>query len=166
MGDHSVVDFSFKAITWMGSLFVLVPLTVFACIVLYRYHKGSECLYLSFSLAGASATSHVLKIIIARSRPEAENLLISMPPDYSFPSAHTAQITAWGCGLGFILAQGRSRINRFIIWLALGLSAAAVGYSRIYLQVHYVSDVLAGALVGIIWGMGLKRYMIKKAGPP
>lgn len=89
----------------------------------------------------------ILKPLFARPRPfeinTAVSLLISRPSDYSFPSGHTGAAFAAASALFF-------RKNHW--WIPAGLLAAMIGFSRLYLYVHYPSDVLAGAMLGVMLG--------------
>ena len=89
----------------------------------------------------------ILKNLIARERPcwldTQIALLIKSPKDYSFPSGHTAAAFASASALYF----GRNRL-----WIPALILAVLLAFSRMYLYVHYPSDVLAGALIGIAAG--------------
>ncbi|WP_312101790.1 phosphatase PAP2 family protein [Pygmaiobacter massiliensis] len=102
----------------------------------------------------------LLKPIIARPRPFTLNngieLLISRPTDYSFPSGHSAVSFA---GATTLLIH-RSPFK----WFALIL-AVCISFSRLYLYVHYPSDVLAGALFGTISSMIASQLMKKRSQP-
>lgn len=88
-----------------------------------------------------------LKPLIARIRPFNVNtdikLLISPPKDFSFPSGHTAAAFS----AAFALFFGKSKL-----WIPSIFLAALIAFSRMYLYVHYPSDVFAGALLGLIVG--------------
>lgn len=89
----------------------------------------------------------ILKPFVARIRPcdvnTAVQLLIERPLDYSFPSGHTAASFAAASALHF----GRKKL-----WIPAAVLAGLIAFSRIYLYVHYPTDVLAGALIGIMMG--------------
>lgn len=89
----------------------------------------------------------ILKPFVARIRPcdvnTAVQLLIERPLDYSFPSGHTASSFAAASALYF----GRKKL-----WIPAAILAGLIGFSRLYLYVHYPTDVLAGALIGIMMG--------------
>ena len=89
----------------------------------------------------------ILKPFVARIRPcdvnTAVQLLIERPLDYSFPSGHTASSFAAASALYF----GRKKL-----WIPAAVLAGLIGFSRLYLYVHYPTDVLAGALIGIMMG--------------
>lgn len=89
----------------------------------------------------------ILKPFVARIRPcdvnTAVQLLIERPLDYSFPSGHTASSFAAASALYF----GKKKL-----WIPAAILAGLIGFSRLYLYVHYPTDVLAGALIGIMMG--------------
>ena len=90
---------------------------------------------------------------IARPRPcwlESVPLLIANPADYSFPSGHTLS--------SVIGATILTRTDRRFGWAAISL-AALIAFSRLYLYVHWPSDVLAGALLGILMGFLAERLV-------
>ena len=89
----------------------------------------------------------VLKPLVARIRPcdvnTAVSLLIPRPDDFSFPSGHT------GASFAAVAALCTSR-NR--LWMPSLLLAALIAFSRLYLYVHYPTDVLAGVVIGTMTG--------------
>ena len=98
----------------------------------------------------------VIKPLVARTRPFDINtgiqLLVSKPTDYSFPSGHT------GASFAVVAALGFSREKKlFVITL---VPAILIAVSRLYLYVHFPTDVLAGALLGV--GSGYAAYRICK----
>jgi undecaprenyl-diphosphatase len=88
-----------------------------------------------------------LKPVIARPRPFMQNpvveLLIKAPKDFSFPSGHTA------CGFSFVIILFLKK-NKW--WIPALVLASLIGFSRMYLYVHFFTDVICGALCGIIFG--------------
>ena len=89
----------------------------------------------------------ILKPVIARPRPFTQNpvveLLIKAPKDFSFPSGHTA------CGFSFVIILFLAK-NKW--WIPSLILACLIGFSRMYLYVHFPTDVICGALCGIIFG--------------
>ena len=89
----------------------------------------------------------ILKQVVGRTRPfdvnTAVKLLVKPPSDYSFPSGHTCAAVTAAAALFF----RKSRL-----WLPVAVAAAVMGFSRLYLYVHYPTDVLGGALLGILCG--------------
>ena len=89
----------------------------------------------------------VLKPLVARIRPcdvnTAVRLLIAWPDDFSFPSGHT------GASFAAVAALYASRSK---LWIPSLILAVLIAFSRLYLYVHYPSDVLAGIAIGIMAG--------------
>ena len=111
-----------------------------------KYRKYGVCLSLAL-VAGLLICNVGLKNIVARPRPcwlESIDLLVKNPRDYSFPSGHT-----WSAVAGAWVATAA---NRRFGYAAIPL-AAALAFSRLYLFVHFPSDVLAGALMGALLGL-------------
>lgn len=98
----------------------------------------------------------IIKHIVQRPRPsiyiDAASLLVKVPNSYSFPSGHTA--TAFGAAL--VLGKYFKRYKYFIYFFA-----CIMGFSRVYLFVHYPSDVIAGIVLGII-SYKLVTYLFDK----
>lgn len=140
----------FYALTWLGSGYVTVSFTLLGSAVLYRQKKKRNILILWVLMAGVALFVQVGKRTFIRQRPVA----VAYYPEtgYSFPSGHSATaMTLYGL-LGYWLVRGRRRIrSRWLVGVsALGL-ILLVGFSRIYLGVHFLSDVLGGYLLGACW---------------
>ena len=144
------LDSLFLALTWLGSLAVLLPL---ALLVWWRGRGDRSAAFVALALIGASALGHLVKLIAARPRPDLFPSLIAMPEDWSFPSAHSAQVTAFA--LAWLLRPGAA--PRRIEIAVLFATVTAVFASRLYLQVHFPSDVVAGALLATLWVLLLRR---------
>jgi undecaprenyl-diphosphatase len=110
-----------------------------------------------------------LKLIFRRARPEAF-FGYAEPITYSFPSGHSiVSACFYGVLAAILTARMKSRARRIAIWMAAALLAFLIGLSRIYLGVHYPSDVLAGYAAAVIWVVavrtGYERWRLKQAGP-
>lgn len=141
-------------VTWFGSLFLLLPLAVLLAWRLARLGRRIEAAFVLLSLLGASALSHLAKLWVARPRPELYATGVSLPWDWSYPSAHAMQVAALALALYLVAARpGRA-------WaVTLAAVALLVGLSRVYLQVHYPSDVLVGMLAAFFWVLGLRALL-------
>ncbi len=139
-----------RVVTWAGSAFLLVPLAVICCLALSGAGLRREAFALALSLGGAMLLSDLVKLLVSRPRPPIEHL--QAVTGSSFPSGHATQASAFWFSLVFVLrAVGASRmITRVATGLALVL-VVAVAASRVYLGVHYPSDVIAGMLLGTAW---------------
>jgi len=144
------MDVYFVISTWLGSLYLLLPVTVLLCLMLAWHGNKGQAFLVSLSLLSTIVFAHLAKLLFRRPRPSATELLVSMPSDWSFPSAHTAQATAFFLSCTFVAFRMLPPLWAAICAFASLLLVSSVGYSRIYLKVHYVSDVLAGVLLAVL----------------
>lgn len=149
-----LLDRFFLLTTWLGSLAVLLPATGGIAVWMARNAMGRECAFLLLAMAGAVLVSHTLKRIVSRPRPRQKYVLLAMPGGWSFPSAHTAQITAFCLGVAPAVWQQAPGLRLPVAAFGAVLTLV-VGASRVYLQVHYLSDVVAGAVLSGVWVTGL-----------
>lgn len=150
----------------LGSFAILLPLTI-ALLLLRRWKRPADDLALIVVAAGSAALPSVVKLIVARPRPTIEHLthLTSL----SFPSEHTTQAAAIYLAIASLLTQGRSELWRRVALAAALVIAVMVALSRVFLGVHYPTDVAAGLLLGWLWTIGIFRYarsQLKGPGKP
>lgn len=150
-GKDAFMDAFFLTITWFGSLYLLIPLSMALALALCLHQRVAEGVLLLASLITTSLIAHLLKLVFARPRPQVDALLVTMPSDFSFPSAHTAQITAFACACWLVFGRDLTARGGLLLLIGLASLALLVGISRNYLKVHYISDVVAGALLGAAW---------------
>jgi undecaprenyl-diphosphatase len=145
-----------RVITWAGSAFLLVPLALIVCLAFVRAGLRREALAVVLSLGGAMLISGGVKLLVSRPRPPVEHL--QAVTGSSFPSGHATQASAFWFSLVFAMpAAGASpKLTRVAASLAL-LIVLAVATSRVYLGVHYPSDVVAGILLGAGWATYVSR---------
>jgi hypothetical protein len=148
----------FATITWLGSASLWI-LILAGCIFIKRWRKIAAVLIIV--IAFSVLVNEDLKEIIRRSRPgdmTDDNYYIIH--SYAFPSGHTQTAFVIAAVLSAFIAR-RYNIVTFLL-------AAAVGMSRIYLGVHYFSDVVAGAITGLVVGelavYAICRYGLCKEG--
>jgi undecaprenyl-diphosphatase len=139
----------FRAITLVGSPAFALVLASVVCLVLYRRRRLVDAAFLPLVLGGGELLNLVLKLAFHRPRPEFAFVHIDT---YSFPSGHAMISTATYGAFAFLL-WGRldSRRARALMLAATVLAVALIGFSRLYLGVHYLSDVLAGVAGGAFW---------------
>ena len=140
-----------KVVTFFGGAVWLTAVTVTGVAILTWKKMWRDALVLLTSVVGASVLVTVLKVLVQRPRPDFIVPLVHAG-GYSFPSGHATTSTALYLALG-LLAAGWVKRWETRIYILLGSLAviALIGFSRLYLGVHYVSDVLAGFAVGAFW---------------
>lgn len=140
------------AVTFLGSGWVVIPLAglVAALLIAWR-RRWLDALVLVTSAGGAVALAQVLKLLVQRSRPDFVDPLV--PVDgYSFPSGHATTSAAFFVALA-VLGTGwvRHWESRAYVLLAALAVVILIGFSRLYLGAHYLTDVLAGFAAGAFW---------------
>ena len=153
-----LLDKAMCAITKLGDGGLL---WIVLCIVLLCFRKTRKagvCMAIALAL-GALVANVTLKPLVARVRPYAVqtdvSLLIPPPQDASFPSGHTTS--------SFAAATALFLHHKKFGAAALGL-AGLIGLSRLYLYVHYPTDVLAGALIGVLAAI-CARALLRRVWP-
>lgn len=144
---------SVRDLTALGSFSVLGYLTAGAAGLLLIQGKRRTAALLLGSIVGAVLFSIALKLGFERPRPEVV-AHISKVTTSSFPSQHSLMSVVVYLTLGALLAQTQQsrRLKAYLIFLAV-VTALLVGFSRLYLGVHWPSDVLAGWAVGGAWAL-------------
>jgi undecaprenyl-diphosphatase len=139
------------AASFYGGPVVLIPaalVTAFAFLV-HGWHRGA--LLVVLTMAGAALLNWLLKVTFARVRPEAF-FEYPLPASASFPSGHALYAASIFGGLAALLtARLKHGPLRVAVWSAAVFLILMVGFSRVYLGVHYPSDVLAGYSIAVIW---------------
>ncbi len=146
----AALDVFFRGVTWLGSLYILTPLAILVAAALLHGRRQREILLLVVGFGGAVLLAHLAKTLLDRPRPTLVEPLVALPADSSFPSAHTTQSTAFALSLALVIHRTIPEWWFAAAMLAVAL-VAAVALSRIYLRVHFPSDVLGGFLLGVVW---------------
>ena len=142
-----------RDITSLGSASVLVLITAAVVIYLLLVRRWGTALFMFVAVAGGQVLSSLLKLGIDRPRPELVSHLVN-ETSLSFPSGHAMLSAVTYLTLGSLAARflhGRTT-KIYVLSLAV-LTTLLVGVSRIYLGVHWPSDVLAGWCAGFAWAM-------------
>jgi len=152
---HSIASPSLTILMRAASLYggpaVLIPGAILAAIafLLKGWRRGA--LLTIVLLSGAGLLNGLLKFSFARVRP-ASYFDYPLPGSPSFPSGHALYAASVFGGLAVLLtARLEHRLLQLLVWLIALSLILLVGLSRVYLGVHYPSDVLAGYAIGIIW---------------
>ena len=138
-----------NAISLLGYNILIVELAIALAIFAWlRWRRA--LLWLAVAMTGSLVLDLTLKYIYHRTRPTA--YFGMAPHSYSFPSGHAlCSFCFYGVMAGLLSARIKSLAWRLLIWVAAVALVIAIGVSRIYLGVHYPSDVVAGYLAATVW---------------
>jgi undecaprenyl-diphosphatase len=140
---------TFRLITFFGGPTVLFVLAVVTSALLYRRRRRREAVLLPLVVVGAELLNTILKLSFQRPRPEVAFVHLET---YSFPSGHAMMSAATYGALAYLAWQRvHTRSARAALLVGTAVWVALICFSRLYLGMHYLSDVLAGAAGGVFW---------------
>ena len=147
------VETAMRDITALGGITVLGLLTLAVMGALALRRHGRSAVFLGLAVAGGQLLSHATKALFDRPRPD----LVPHGTEVlsaSFPSGHSMMAAVTWLTLAVMLARVETRRRMKVYWLALAaVVTVAVGVSRVYLGVHWPSDVAAGWTLGAAWAL-------------
>lgn len=143
---NKFLDNYFLFFTKFGNVSVAVVLVILLMILFHNRYS----LFFLFGSLGCVLINTIFKYIIKRDRP---NILRLIKQDgYSFPSGHAMiSVTLYGFLLYIVLTKVKNKYLKMIMTFLLILIILSIGISRIYLCVHYASDVVAGYILSLIY---------------
>jgi undecaprenyl-diphosphatase len=138
-------------ISFIGSPIFLVCLGVVVLIIFLRLRWRRAAVLFVLTMAGEIILDLTLKGFYRRARPE-PFFDYALPSSYSFPSGHAlASFCFYGILAWLVTARLENRTARIVIRLLAAILIFLIGFSRIYLGVHYPSDVGGGYLAALVW---------------
>ena len=150
------LDAAMLDVTALGGFYVLTLVVLFSVGLLLTLRRYRTAGFVTAAVAGGVLLSRLIKLEIKRSRPESRHWLVSsmFGSDYSFPSGHSmmSAVVYLTLALVFTAVIRRWKVRAFVIISSL-LLVGLIGLSRMYLGVHYPSDVVAGWLGGLAWAL-------------
>jgi undecaprenyl-diphosphatase len=141
----------FSVVTWAGNTVVLAAVTLVGAALLDRAGRRRDAYVLLGGALGIELLNALLKLVFHRPRPELAYVHLDT---YSFPSGHAAGSAAIYGILLYLFARGRRPRVAVVCSAAYVVLVVTICFSRLYLEVHYLSDVLAGASLGLAWAAG------------
>ena len=149
--QQPLLDAISQTVTPLGVIWGVFPvLTVIGATLLYQ-RQGRSLLYLLITPLGSALINHSIKQLFHRARPQLWDVF-SLNLSYAFPSGHAMSSVSFAMVLIVLSWNTRWR------WWVMGAGCAfvvVIGWTRLYLGVHYPSDVLAGWLLALAWSVGM-----------
>jgi undecaprenyl-diphosphatase len=137
--------------TWIGSGIPVVIITILSMVVLYVFLRHRrELLFLGCVIAGSAILNSLLKLMFQRARPTIHRII--EVSGYSFPSGHSMAAFSLYGGLAFLIWKHIPTVaGRVLMIIVSAMFILMIGMSRIYLGVHYPSDVVGGYFMSGCW---------------
>lgn len=137
--------------TWIGSGIPVVIITILSMVVLYVFLRHRrELLFLGCVIAGSAILNSLLKLMFQRARPTIHRII--EVSGYSFPSGHSMAAFSLYGGLAFLIWKHiPTAAGRVLMIIVSAMFILMIGMSRIYLGVHYPSDVVGGYFMSGCW---------------
>jgi len=151
------LDVFAKTLTQFGTRWGVFPISTVMVIALFFLKRWRSLIYLVITLPGAMLINRIAKEFLHRVRPHLWDSTFPPEPEFAFPSGHAMASMTFVAAL-VALTWG----SRWCGWVAtLGsFFVVAIAWTRLYLGVHYPSDILAGWLVSIAWAIAVS-FIVK-----
>ena len=150
-------------ITLLGKWQTILIFSTATILVLWLWKKRSYIIPLLLSMGGSEVFTSIGKVVFHRARPD---VAIYTENSFSFPSGHaTIAIAFYGFLAYLLIRNSKNWKNKINVFFASLIVILLIGFSRLYLGVHYVSDVWGGYLTGAIWliiAISLSEYLLSK----
>ncbi len=144
-----------RGLSQIGQPAVLISLGALIIFQLVRNGRSRTALLFAIVVVGAEILDQLLKLLFHRTRP-VPFFGLATPDSYSFPSGHALESCVFFGSLAAIAAARTTpRTLRIVYYAAAAATTGAIGFSRIYLGVHYPSDVLGGYAAAGVWCLSM-----------
>lgn len=140
-----------RGVTMLGSPLALTALTAAAVVVLAARHRRTDALQLVIASAGAGILDQIVKHVVERQRPTVVPRL-AKASGFSYPSGHAMASSAIYLTLSLVVSRQLPAARPLVHALGISL-VVSIALSRLYLGVHYPSDVVGGVCLGVGWAL-------------
>jgi membrane-associated phospholipid phosphatase len=139
-----------RGITFFATSEFLLPANILlATLLLIRKHRWYSLKVPVVSI-GSFIIMSSLKVLFSRPRPD--HPVYELAKGFSFPSGHAmSAMTFYGLIVYLVWKNVHNNVYKWLLTILLVIFVLLIGFSRVYLRVHYASDVLAGFALGLIW---------------
>lgn len=147
----------FAGVTFLGSAWFLAPMTILVVTLLALRRRFAAAALVGGAMTASWILTSTLKNTVGRGRPDPSDVIGAINTGFAFPSGHTlSSVVFLGLLGGVLMTEMRARRVRLTVPLVALPVAALIGFSRIYLGYHWLSDVLGGwavaaAVLGVCW---------------
>lgn len=149
---RSQLDFFAAWLTQLGIYWGVAPLIIAIVVNLSFRQKWRAIIYLLITSVGTVIISHTTKIYFHRMRPSLWESSYPLPPDFSFPSGHA--LSSMMLFVSLIVLTWGSRWFTTVLFIG-SFFVLGIGWTRLYLGVHYPTDILAGWMLAIAWSIAV-----------
>lgn len=144
----SLVKF-FRWVTFFGEVEVIIVFGLISLIILWYSKKKWTAAILWFIIVGGECITYFAKIFFNRPRPDNAVYMIE---SNSFPSGHAMiSMVFYGFVAYLLFRNTKNRLYKYLIFIGSIILILLIGFSRLYLGVHYLSDVVVGYILGLFW---------------
>ena len=157
--SRSMYDAPIIWLTNLGGSQIVPVVALVIVVILFMIRRNTAALKIAISVSGAGLINIILKSLFSRSRPELWNTIVT-ESTFSFPSGHAMASSALAASVIVVTWNSRWRYHMLTIGIIYTIS---VGFSRLYLGVHYPTDIVAGWMVSVAW-VGLVHWIFSKTG--
>lgn len=154
-------DAFWQTVTQLGGVVAVLVIVVLTSLWLFKEGRKSKSLLLLCGVGGAALLNALLKLLFERERPDLWEQIVT-EASYSFPSGHAMASASLAVSIVLIAWNTKWRV-----WVGIGAAmyVVLIGYSRLYLGVHYPTDILAGWTMSTAWVLltaSTIRYVFKR----